>query len=165
MAAEGQSDIMVSDMEVCLKQKVWNWIPPRRKKMAPVDIHWCLLNISGDQWMWVQCKLNYADTVSQQWHCQQLGNSGSLLLVLIFYEHSMQVLFHCWWNAELIMVTVLKNCGLQLRVCSTSWCYCVLCTCCSIHGSEGITFGTTYLYAHAYPPLTQKKNGVRELGR
>ena len=29
--------------------KVSDWVPPCGKKMAPVDVHWCLLNICGDQ--------------------------------------------------------------------------------------------------------------------
>jgi len=51
MAAEGQSDRMVSDMEVHVKQRggiefLYG------EKMLPTDIHRCLLNISGDQqWM------------------------------------------------------------------------------------------------------------------
>ena len=45
-AAEGQSDKMVSDMEVRMKRgcviKFLHLI-----KMEPADIHWCLLNIYG----------------------------------------------------------------------------------------------------------------------
>jgi len=40
MTAEGQSDKMEPDMEVCMKQA---------EKMAPSDIHRRLLNVYGDQ--------------------------------------------------------------------------------------------------------------------
>ncbi|MEQ5179387.1 hypothetical protein [Proteus genomosp. 6] len=39
MVAEGQSDRMVSDMEVCMKQScVTEFL--HVEKMAPIDIHW-----------------------------------------------------------------------------------------------------------------------------
>jgi len=48
MAAEGQPDKIVSDKEMHMKQRyVTEFIPV--EKMAPTDIHWCLLNIYGDQ--------------------------------------------------------------------------------------------------------------------
>ena len=48
MAAEGQSDKMVSDMEVHMKQRcVTEFL--HAEKMAPTHIHQHLLNIYGDQ--------------------------------------------------------------------------------------------------------------------
>ena len=48
MAAEGQSDRMVSDREVCMKQRcVTEFL--HGEKMAPTDIHWRLLNVDGDR--------------------------------------------------------------------------------------------------------------------
>ena len=48
MAAEGQPDTTVLDMEVHMKQKcVTKFL--YAEKMAPIDIHRCLLNIYGDQ--------------------------------------------------------------------------------------------------------------------
>ena len=47
MAAEGQSDKMVSDLEVWMKQRSDTEFL-RVEKMAPADIHWHLLNICGD---------------------------------------------------------------------------------------------------------------------
>ena len=48
MAAEGQSETMASDMEVQLKQRcVMEFLP--EEKIAPTNIHLCLLNIYGDQ--------------------------------------------------------------------------------------------------------------------
>ena len=48
MAAEGRSDRMTSDMEVCMKQRgVTEFL--HTDKMAPTDIHGCLLNGYGDQ--------------------------------------------------------------------------------------------------------------------
>ena len=48
MATEGQSDRMASDMKVCMKQSC---VPEflHVEKMANTGIHWCLLNIYGDQ--------------------------------------------------------------------------------------------------------------------
>ena len=48
MAAEGQSDSMVSDMEACRKKRgAIEFL--HVEKMAPIDIHQHLLNVSGDQ--------------------------------------------------------------------------------------------------------------------
>ena len=49
MAAEGQSDTMASDMEVWVKQRCVTEFSPCRKRTAPIAIHQCVLNISGDQ--------------------------------------------------------------------------------------------------------------------
>ena len=47
-AAEGQSDRMVSDIEVHMKQRcVTEFL--REEKTAPTYIHQCLLNVYGDQ--------------------------------------------------------------------------------------------------------------------
>jgi len=48
MAAEGQSEKMTSDMEVWMKQRCAIEFL-HEAKMAPTDIHWCLLNADGDQ--------------------------------------------------------------------------------------------------------------------
>ena len=48
MAAEGQSDRMVSDMEVHMKQRCGTEFL-HVEKMAPTDIHQHLLNVYGDQ--------------------------------------------------------------------------------------------------------------------
>ena len=48
MAAEGQSDRMVSDVQVNMKKRCGIEFL-HLEKMAPVDIHQCLLNIYGDQ--------------------------------------------------------------------------------------------------------------------
>ena len=44
MAAEGQSDRMVTDVEVQMKQRCVSEFP-HVEKMAPIDIHQCLLNV------------------------------------------------------------------------------------------------------------------------
>ena len=61
VAAQGQSDKMVSNMEVYMKQRCRTEFL-HAEKMAPTDIHWCLLNIYGDQTVdvctvrfWVSC--------------------------------------------------------------------------------------------------------------
>ena len=48
MAAEGQSDQMISDMEVHMKQRCKIEFP-HADKMAPTDIYQHLLNVYGDQ--------------------------------------------------------------------------------------------------------------------
>ena len=50
MAAEGQSDRMASDMGVWMKQRRAIELL-HVEKIAPIDIHWHLLNIYGDQTM------------------------------------------------------------------------------------------------------------------
>ena len=48
MAADEQSDTMADDRKVCVKQRcVIEFL--HAEKMAPIDIHWCLLNASGAQ--------------------------------------------------------------------------------------------------------------------
>jgi len=48
MAAEGQSDKMTSDMELCVKQRCATDFL-HAEKIAPLDIHWHFLNIYEDQ--------------------------------------------------------------------------------------------------------------------
>ena len=48
MAAEGYSDTTASDMEVCMKQRCVTEFP-HVEKITLTDIHWHLLNVSGDQ--------------------------------------------------------------------------------------------------------------------
>ena len=73
MAAEGQSDRMMSDIEVRLKQRcVIEFL--HVEKMAPIDIHRHLLNVHGDQTVDV-------NTVRQRAVCFSSGdNCGSPLL-------------------------------------------------------------------------------------
>ena len=48
LAIEGQSNKMTYDMKVCMKQKyVIEFL--HVENTVPTDIHWCLLNIYGDQ--------------------------------------------------------------------------------------------------------------------
>ena len=47
MAADEQSDTMADDRKVCVKQRcVIEFL--HAEKMAPIDIHWCLLNVDED---------------------------------------------------------------------------------------------------------------------
>ena len=48
MAAEGQSETVVSDMEACMKQRCGTEFL-HAEKMASINVHQHLLNISGDQ--------------------------------------------------------------------------------------------------------------------
>ena len=68
MAAEGHSDKMASVMEMQMKQRcVSEYLCV--EKMAPTDIHRCLLNVSGDQTV---------DMSTVRWWamCFSSGNSG-----------------------------------------------------------------------------------------
>ena len=47
MAAEGQSDRMVSDMEMCMKQRCG--IEFVQAENVTIDSHQCLLNLHGNQ--------------------------------------------------------------------------------------------------------------------
>ena len=49
VAAEGQSDRKVSNMEVCVKQRCGIYFLHAEKKMAPTDILQLLLRVYGDQ--------------------------------------------------------------------------------------------------------------------
>ena len=60
MAAEGQSDRMASDMEV--RRCVTEFF--HEEKIAPIDIHQHLLNVYGDQTVYVSEAVSGA---MQQW--------------------------------------------------------------------------------------------------
>jgi len=90
MAEEGQSDKTVSDMEMQMNKKFWNWIPPQGKKNGTLDIHQHVLSIYGDQ--------TYMGTVTQWVLGFSYGNSDRMSppLLQIFYKHPTQVLVHQW---------------------------------------------------------------------
>ena len=88
MVAEGQSDTMVSDMELSLKQRcVIEFF--HEERMASSDIHECLLNFYGDQTVDV--------SIVRWWvvHFSK-GDSGLPLLVPIVMSVALQTLVHCW---------------------------------------------------------------------
>ena len=101
MAAEGQSDKIASDREACMKQRcVTEFL--HEEKMAPTDIHEHLLNTDGDQPVDV-------GTV-RQWVVHFIsGDSGSPLVVQILTSTVCRLLFIAGENAELMVVTMLKN--------------------------------------------------------
>ena len=65
MTAEGQSGKTVSDTEVHMKHRCI--IELYVEKMAPTDIHQCLLNIDGDQTVDVSTVRQWVYGVFQQW--------------------------------------------------------------------------------------------------
>ena len=93
MAAEGQSDTMVSDMEVCMKKKCINEFL-HVEKMASIVIHQCLLNVDGDQ---------TADMSTARWLVMRfssgVSNGGSPPLVQIFTDEPYMLLFITGKNA------------------------------------------------------------------
>ena len=104
MAAKGQPDQMASDMEVVhIKQKCFTEFL-HAEKMVPTDIHQHLLNVSAEQRvdvstvrLWVVC------------FSSSNSDSGSLPLVQIFTSAACRLLFITGKNAQLTMVTVLKD--------------------------------------------------------
>ena len=90
MTAEGQSDRMVSDMEVSMKQRCrteFLYV----EKMALDDIHWHLLNVYGDQ-------IGDASTARQEMVHFSGGSSGSLPLVQIFTSIACRLWCKCIAN-------------------------------------------------------------------
>jgi len=85
MATEGQSDKILPDMEVCMKQRcVTEFL--HTEKSAPVDINWHLLSVCGDQPVDV--------SAVRRWVVRFIsGDSGSPLLVLIFMSVICRLLF------------------------------------------------------------------------
>ena len=87
MAAEGQSDKMFSDIDVCMKQRHGTEFL-HVGKTAPIDIHQSLLANYGDSG-WEQsevldCVLQYRQL--QQWVISTNAD---------FYKQSVQALVHC----------------------------------------------------------------------
>jgi len=79
MVEVGQSDQIKSDMEACLKQRCGVEFL-HAEKIAPTDVHECLLNISGDETVdlstvrwWVVCfssvNSNVKDKPCSGWPC------------------------------------------------------------------------------------------------
>ena len=93
MAAEGQSDTMASDMEVCMAQRCGTEFF-LAEKMPLIDIHQYLPNASGDQTVDVS-------TVRQWVVCFSSGNSNSKLspLTQMFMSVACRLLFIAGENA------------------------------------------------------------------
>ena len=70
--------------------------------MAAIDIHQCLLNVSGDQTVDV-------NTVRQWVVCFSSGDCGSPPLVQVFTNAACRLLFIAGENAELMVVSMLKT--------------------------------------------------------
>jgi len=88
MVAEGQSDTMVSDMELSLKQRcVIEFF--HEERMASSDIHECLLNFYGDQTV---------DVSIVRWWVVRFSSSNSVSspLAYIFTRCGMDALVHHW---------------------------------------------------------------------
>ena len=76
-----------------------NWHLKKKKKKAPTDIHWC---IYGYRKVDVTTLRLWVVNVS-------CGDSGSPPLVQIFMSAACRLLFMAGKNAQLMMVTMLKN--------------------------------------------------------
>jgi len=100
MAAEGQAGKLASNMEVqrCVIEFLY------AEKIAPINIHGCLLNVYGD--------LTVDVSTLRQWVVRfSSGGSdcGSPPLVQIFLSRSCRFLSSTGENAQLMVVTMLKN--------------------------------------------------------
>ena len=103
MAEGEQSDKMLSDLEVHMKQRcVSGFFHPW--KFSPTDIQWCLLNISGDIIVDVSTVRLWVVNFSSG---DSISVSPSLVQVLRSVANTL--LFAADKNAELMVVTALKN--------------------------------------------------------
>ena len=111
MVEVGQSDQIMSDMEACLKQRCGVEFL-HAEKIAPTDVHECLLNISGDETV---------DLSTVRWWvvCFSSGDSGSGLsqLVQIVVNLACRLLFIAAENAYSVVVTV-HNIQFKIAFCS-----------------------------------------------
>jgi len=64
------------------------------------------------------------------------SNSGSPLLVQVLRSMACRLLLIAGENAEIIVVTVLKNSVYYLRIFSIKQCYCALCISDCFHGNN-----------------------------
>lgn len=103
MAAEGQSEKTESDMEGYIKQRCVTGFLHAEKKIVLIDVHWCFLNVSGDQTV---------DMSTSRWWvvCYNSGNSnsGSPPTGADFHK-ACKCLFIASKNAYLMVATVLKK--------------------------------------------------------
>ena len=89
MAAEGQSDSMVSDMGVQMEKRGGIEFLPA-EKTAPTDIQWCLLNVDEGQAV-------HVSTVRGGWCVSAVGTVGHLCWCrLLWVWHA--ALVHGWWK-------------------------------------------------------------------
>ena len=89
MAAEGYSDTTASDMEVCMKQRCVTEFP-HVEKITLTDIHWHLLNVSGDQTVDV--------SIVRQWVVAVAIVTVDYLCWCSFSKHSTQLSFFAYEN-------------------------------------------------------------------
>ena len=94
---------MASDVELHMKQRCRTGFV-HAEKMAPVDIHWCLLHVYGDRTVDVS-------TVKQWVAHFSSGDSTSRssLLVQVFTSVACRLFFITSKNAELKVMAILKN--------------------------------------------------------
>ena len=94
MAAEGQSDGIVSGLGVRMKQRCGTEFF-HAEKIVHIDIHWCLLNVYGDQTV---------DVNAVRWWvvCFSSGDSDLCWCTFGWEERADE-------NAELKVMTTLKN--------------------------------------------------------
>ena len=97
MAAEGQSDTMMSDMEVHMKQRCVT----ESLHVAPTDIHLHLLKVYADQ---------AVEVSTVRWwvvHFSSGNSDSSPLLLQIVMSVACRLLVIAGKNAQLMVVTVL----------------------------------------------------------
>ena len=127
MAAEGQSDKTASNMEVCMKQRC-EFL--HVEKMAPIDIHWCLMNVYWGKTVDVNTVREWVVHLSS-------GDSdnGSPLLVQILMSVARRLIF----GSSLRIAAASGDCvEIQCFVAEklVIQCYRVLCSCCHFHGNK-----------------------------
>ena len=118
MAAEGQSDELVSHMEVSMKQSCdVEFI--HAENMAPTDIHQHLLNVYGDQ---------IVDVNTVRWWAVHFSlDQRSPPVFQTSTSMACRFLFIAGGCALLMVATLLKLNALERRICSIKQHSCVLC--------------------------------------
>jgi len=124
-AAEGQTDRTMSDLEVRMRQRcITEFL--QAEVMAPTDIHWCVLNIYGEQTVsivrWWVVRFSSGDSNSKDKLCSRWPCTA----VTPLNEECLDQLMHVnWWimTRELwtelnIGLNALETLGATLEYCS-----------------------------------------------
>ena len=130
MAVVEQSDKLISEIEVHLKQRRGIEFLLVKKNCT----HWHSSKLTECFWRPnIECEHHEVMTAvfQQWWQRQWVMSTGA-----DFYEHGMQTLVHCWQKCIASGSDCVEKWYFYLRICSTNWCYYALCISCSFHGNK-----------------------------
>jgi len=132
-ASDGRRGVV---RKMSMKQKCG--IEFKKKKIAPTDIHWCSLNIYGDQTMdgsvvwWQVVHFSSGDSDVKDNPCSRQPHTA----VTSWNDECLHQLVHRHW---LMMMTTLKNsvCSWEFPLSNSAIeIYWASCSCCSFHGNK-----------------------------